>query len=84
MEERRLEGGRLLKADKLSQADIARQLGVSRATVSEWARMERAGILGLRKRKAKGGRSKLTKEQAQKLKRFLDCGALTCGFSIDR
>jgi len=82
MEERRLDGGRLLKAGKLSQAEIARQLGVSRATVSDWAKkVEKAGIRGLYKRKAKGGISKLTKEQTQKLKRFLDRGALACGFS---
>ena len=56
MEERRLEGGRLLKAGKLSPAEIARQLGVSRATVSEWAKkVEAEGIRGLRKRTAKGG-----------------------------
>jgi transposase len=85
MEERRLEGGRLLKAGKLSQAEIARQLGVSRATVSDWARkITEEGIRGLRKRKAKGGVSKLTKEQKQRLKRFLDRGALVCGFSTDR
>jgi putative transposase len=85
MEERRLAGGRLLKAGKLSQAEIARQLGVSRASVSDWAkRIEEEGIRGLRKRKAKGGTSKLTKEQKQKLKRFLDRGALACGFSTDR
>jgi len=51
MEERRLDGGRLLKAGKLSQAEIARQLGVSRATVSDWAKkVEKAGIRGLYKR----------------------------------
>jgi transposase len=85
MEERRLAGGGLLKAGKLSQAEIARQVGVSRATVSAWARMvKEEGIRGLRKRKAKGGISKLTKEQKQRLKRFLDRGALACGFSTDR
>jgi len=85
MEERQLEGGRLLKAGKLSQAEIARQLSVSRATVSEWAKkVEEEGIRGLRKRKAKGGTSKLTKEQIQRLKRFLEHGALACGFSTDR
>ena len=85
MEERRLEGGRLLKAGKLSQAEIARQLGVSRATVSDWAKkVEAAGIRGLRKRTAKGGTSKLTKEQQQRLKRLLDRGALANGFSTDR
>lgn len=85
MEERRLVGGRMVKAGKLTQAEIARQLGVSRATVSDWAKkVETAGIRGLHKRKAKGGISKLTKEQTQKLKRFLDRGALACGFPTDR
>ena len=85
IEERRLEGGRLLKTGKLSQAEIARQVGVSRATVSEWARkVKEAGLRGLRKRKAKGGASKLTKEQKQRLKRLLDRGALACGFCVDR
>jgi transposase len=85
MEERRLAGGRLLKAGKLSQAEIARQLGVSRATVSDWAKKVKAeGIRGLRKRTAKGGTSKLTKEQKQRLKRLLDRGALAQGFSTDR
>lgn len=85
MEERRLEGGRLLKAGKLTQAEIARQLGVSRATVSEWAKkVEAKGIRGLRKRTAKGGSSKLTNEQKQRLKRLLDRGALANNFSTDR
>lgn len=64
MEERRLEGGRLLKSGKVSQAEFARQLGVSRATVSEWAKKLKAeGIRGLRRRKANGGVSKLTQQQ---------------------
>ena len=85
MEERRLEGGRLLKAGKRSQAEIARRVGLSRATVSDWAKkVEAEGIRGLRKRKATGGLSKLTKEQKQQLKRLLDRGALACGFSTDR
>jgi transposase len=84
MEERRLSGGRLLQAGRLSQAEIARQLGVSRATVSDWAKkVEAEGIRGLRKRTAKGGTSKLTKEQKQKLKRLLDRGALANDFSTD-
>jgi transposase len=85
MEERRLEGGRLLKVGKLTQAEIARQLGVSRATVSEWAKkVEAEGLGGLRKRTATGGTSKLTKEQKYRLKRLLDRGALANGFSTDR
>jgi len=53
--------------------------------VSEWARkVKEEGIRGLRKRKANGGICKLTKEQKQRLKGFLDRGALACGFSTDR
>jgi len=85
MEERRLEGGRLLKAGKLSQAEIARQVGVSRATISEWAKtVKDEGRRGLHRRKAIGGVSKLTEAQKQKLKRLLDRGALACGFETDR
>jgi transposase len=85
MEERRIAGGRLMKSGKLSQAEIARQLGVSRATVSEWAKKaDKEGIRGLRSRKAIGGVSKLTEEQKRKLKQFLDRGALASGFSTER
>jgi transposase len=85
MEERRLAGGQLLKAGKLSQAEIARQLGVSRATVSDWAKkVDQEGIRGLRKRKAAGGQSKLTRDQKHRRKRLLDRGALASGFPTDR
>jgi transposase len=85
MEERRLEGGRLLKAGKLSQAEVARQMGVSRATVSTWAKaVEAKGIRGLRKRKAAGSKSKLNAQQKQKLKYMLDRGAFANGFPTDR
>src|SRR5258708_27142579 len=85
LEERRLEGGRLLRAGSLSQAEISRQLGVSRATVSDWAKtIEAKGMRGLRKRKAAGSQSKLSTAQKQKLKRMLDRGALAYGFATDR
>ncbi len=85
MEERRLAGGCLLRAGKMSQAEIALYLDVSRAAVSEWGRkVEAEGMRGLRKRKAIGGVSKLTQEQIQRLKRFLDRGAVACGFATDR
>src|SRR5512143_4128512 len=66
LEERRLEGGRLLRAGQLSQAEIARHLNVSRASVSAWAKIIRtAGLRGLRRRKAAGSSSKLTPAQRQ-------------------
>jgi putative transposase len=85
MEERRLEGGRLLKAGKMSKAEVSRYLGVSRATVGEWAKtIEVKGIRGLRKRKATGSASKLSNPQKEKLKKKLDRGALASGFPTDR
>ncbi len=85
MEERRQAGGRLLKAGKLSQAEIARQLGVSRATVSDWAKVvESQGIKGLKSKKAKGVEAKLSHEQKQRLKKIIEQGALRHGFSTDR
>jgi transposase len=38
LEARRLEAGRLLLAGQLSQADIARAMGVTRMAVSNWAK----------------------------------------------
>ena len=38
MEERRLKGARLL-AEGVSQAEVARQLGVKRQSVHEWAKV---------------------------------------------
>ena len=47
MEERRLEGARLLK-EGVSQAEVARQLDVSRQSVHEWAKVLAArGVKGL-------------------------------------
>jgi len=85
MEERRQAGGRLLKVGKLSQAEIARQMGVSRATVSDWAKVvESQGIKGLKSKKARGVEAKLSRKQKQRLKKILDQGALKHGFSTDR
>ncbi len=85
MEECRKEGGRLLKAGKLTKAEIARQLGVSRASVGAWAKViEADGLQGLRRRKSSGRASKLTAEHKKRLKRLLDRGALASGYLTDR
>ncbi len=43
LEERRLEGARLLSMGKLSQAEVAREPEVSRTTVGRWAEAFREG-----------------------------------------
>ena len=69
----------------MSKAEVSRYLGVSRATVGEWAKsIEVKGIRGLRKRKAVGSVSKLSNPQKEKLKKKLDRGALASGFPTDR
>ena len=85
MEERRLEGGRLLSKGKLSKAEIARQVGVSRGSVTAWAKaLEDKGMCGLVGKKTSGRTSKLTKEQQKKLKRTLKQGAMKAGYPTER
>lgn len=85
MEERRMEGGRLLRAGKLKKAEIARQLGVSRTAVGAWAKaLEAGGLPRLRRRISSGRKSKLSAEQKERLKRFLARGALAAGYPTDR
>ena len=85
MEERRLEGARLLKEGKLTKAEIVRLLGVTRGSVTAWAKtLEAGGLRRLRQHKSSGRPSKLTGEVKKKLKRLLDRGALAAGFPTDR
>lgn len=85
MEERRLAGGRLLKAGRRSQSAIATKLGVSRATVSVWNQQLHEGSLRrLYRRPAPGRPARLTREQRQELLWVLKRGALACGFETDR
>lgn len=85
MEERRMIGAGLLKAGRLSQAEIARELDVSRATVNDWAkRLASGGRRQLRRRTASGRPTKLTRDQQKALVRQLKRGALAAGFETDR
>lgn len=55
MEERRKQGGKLLRIGRFTQAQIARELGVSRMAVSQWAhQIEIHGMRGLSRRRAHG------------------------------
>ena len=84
LEERRMEGARLLKEGHLSQAKIARELDVSRATVSAWAKQRALGGLRQLRRRPRSGRpAKLTRAQQRELLRLLKRGALTAGFETD-
>jgi hypothetical protein len=59
-EERRLEGGRLLLDDMMSQAAIAEHFGVSQATVSKWEQRLKThnnDVTDLEARMAPGARS---------------------------
>jgi putative transposase len=83
--ERRREGARLLRQGRLSQAEIGRELGVSRATISDWAHtLESGGLRQLRRRSRSGRPPKLTRVQQRELLQVLKRGALAAGFETDR
>ena len=85
LEERRRAAARLLRAGKLSQAEIARHLGVSRAAVTHWKqRLEQQGARGLRRRTSPGRPSHLTAAQWRQLLRILARGAGVAGFDTER
>jgi transposase len=84
MEQRRLEGARLLKR-KVAQAEVARQLGVSRQTVSVWARQlaQVNGAVGKLKARPLGRPRRLDAYQCEQLKKMLLKGALAAGFPTE-
>jgi transposase len=84
-EERRLAAARLLRAGKLSQAEVARRLGVSEAAVTYWKRRwEAASLRGLRHHPSPGRPSRLTEAQWRQLLRGLRRGAVAAGFDTER
>jgi putative transposase len=85
MEERRLEAARLLRQGRLSQAEIARQLGASRASVSRWAAtLAQDGQRGLEARPIPGRSPRLDEKAWVRLGRLLDRGAVVAGFATER
>lgn len=76
MEERRLEGGRLLNQGKQSQREIAAELGVNEGTVSRWKEtLEHEGSKGLKARRIPGRPSRLDEQGQQQLLGELRKGA---------
>ena len=70
---------------KGSRAQLARELGVSRQSVSRWLkRFRHGGRRALRARKSQARPTRLTKRQWQKLGYLLDRGAKAAGFGNER
>ena len=85
MEERREEGRKLLEDGEMSQVEIARHLGVTRAAVSKWKKQLAEGGSGaLQARKATGRPPKLDEVAKQILLRKLKEGAIAAGFPTEQ
>lgn len=85
MAERRAEGVRLLEAGEMTQAEIARHLGVTEAAVSKWKRqLLEEGPQALQARKATGRPPKLDEAAKQTLRKKLEEGAIAAGFSTEQ
>jgi transposase len=93
LEERRLRGARLLRAGRFSQAQIARELGVSRAAVCQWAGRLAAGEISegsaarlesLGRRPHTGRRPRLTEAEWDEVGALLRRGARASGFDTER
>src|ERR1051325_5337767 len=86
-EERRLYAGQLLKEGKLSQAEIAREVGVRRAAVCQWAKPlkgRRSRLSALKAEAVTPSPPRLRDRQWQQLLKLLSKGALAFGFDTDR
>jgi transposase len=85
MEERRLVAAQLLRTGKRSPAEVAREVGVSRVSVTRWKhRLVRGGVRALRQRRAPGRASYLTGTQWRQVLRVLARGARRAGFETEQ
>lgn len=85
LEERRRRGAMLLRAGRDHPAEIARQLGVSRTTVSRWQQtLETRGLRGLQRRPHSGRPPRLDARQWERLAALLLRGAVAAGFDTER
>lgn len=85
-EARRFEAVRLLRSGRVSHAEIARQLGVSRAAVSQWAHQlaQTGRRAGLARRAHPGRPSQMSEAAWRKLFTILRRGARASGFETER
>ncbi len=85
LEERRLAAATLLRRGQLTQAAIARRLGVSGASVCRWSAVLRwRGRHGLRARSKAGRPPRLDARAWVRLGRLLARGAVAAGFETER
>ena len=84
MEKRRLEAVKDLQRG-LTQSSVARKFFVSRTTASRWNRaLQQKGVDALRKRRATGRPSRLSREQLQLIPDLFAQGAIVHGFPNNR
>jgi transposase len=84
MESRRLMAAQDLQTG-VSQSKVARKYGVSRTTASRWQRaLSGKGVEALRKRRAPGRPSRLSKDQLQGVAELYQAGPRAAGFESDR
>ena len=82
LQRRRLRAGRLLLKG-VAQAEVARRVGVTRTTVSEWNEKLQDGGLQALKRRARGRPAGLDPTQRRELIKHLKEGALAEGFATE-
>src|SRR5712692_9654713 len=83
--EQRREGARLLRAGRVNQAAIARQVNVSRAAVTCWKHeLAESGLRGLAARPVPGRPALMSRADWQRLLRLLKRGARRVGFETER
>ena len=82
LQRRRLRAGRLLQRG-VAQAEVARRVGVTRTTVSQWNTQLGAGGMEALRSRPRGRPSGLDDAQRRELIRALTSGALAEGFATD-
>ena len=83
LEERRLWAAKLLKQG-WSQADVAREVGVHRQSVSRWAQqLETGGRRGLKKAGRAGRKPRLSSADLRRIERALERGPEVFGYSTN-
>jgi transposase len=80
LEGRRLKGAKLLR-EGVHQAEVARQVGVHRQSVSRWARqLQRGGLRALKKAGRAGRKPRLRPEDLRRIERGLRRGPEALGY----